>query len=283
MLTGVQLLVLACLLMALGQREAVGDDRGSAVDGRGTNSSRQVSQARQPGRALSTNEPSDSGTLVVVGFDPAMAAGRVLDSLASAIEGYRAEYGAYPPEFRNPAGGYDVTRSVEYEHEYAQYQGAWFRSVFMPGHNDPGNVNTFFADMCRTSPPLPVMPGWCLGYRYGLCSHLYPRSVPGCNDYVVGTKGCWYEQDTARDATAKAGWQGALEGVRPTTNLGPHPTPPALAAQSPYTNRVVTILDPWQRNYRYECRPPYSAYRLWSAGADGTDGSPDDVGRGSSP
>jgi prepilin-type N-terminal cleavage/methylation domain-containing protein len=47
-----------------------------------------------------------------------------------------------------------------------------------------------------------------------------------------------------------------------------------------WTNNYHTIWDAWDRELHYECRPPYSSYRLWSDGPDrnNNNGVGDDLG-----
>jgi hypothetical protein len=47
-----------------------------------------------------------------------------------------------------------------------------------------------------------------------------------------------------------------------------------------WTNNTHTINDAWDTELRYECLPPYSTFRLWSAGPDrnNSNGGGDDLG-----
>jgi len=89
-----------------------------------------------------------------------------------------------------------------------------------------------------------------------------------------------------RDVAAKERWAHYLRDL----NMGPPEDPdeaqPArvnsdYGSDQGYSNSVLTILDPWRRDYRYDCPPPYLFYKLWSAGPDGGDNTPDDISNAS--
>lgn len=176
-----------------------------------------------------------------------------LQQLRNALNEYYAEYGSYPP----------VT-SLKYEYESPTNQTYWFRQVFLPQHNDETSPE-FFAD----NEDRMKVPGWHLHYQYGLVAYLWARDR--------GQKH-WYDKDTERDANAKAKWLHFIDDVGPDGGgLTGYGTPPGLLSQAPYSNKVDTIIDPWGREYRYQCVPPYAHYKLWSAGQDGSDGTADDI------
>ena len=45
-----------------------------------------------------------------------------------------------------------------------------------------------------------------------------------------------------------------------------------------YSNMTYSLKDTWERQFVYECDPPYQSYRLYSLGPDGEE-SADDIGR----
>ncbi len=180
-----------------------------------------------------------------------------LQQLQNALTEYFNEYGSFPP-----------VDFVEYEYESPSNQTAWFRETFLPnnGHDYYHSTNTeFFADTDDRA----GHPGWSLNYRYGLVSYLYPRRDGQRH---------WFNDDTERDARAKARWRHFIYDIGP--DYGDpryHATPPGLESQAPYSNRVASLTDPWGREYKYVSRSPYVRYRLWSVGPDGVDGTWDDV------
>ena len=44
-----------------------------------------------------------------------------------------------------------------------------------------------------------------------------------------------------------------------------------------YTNFYLHIDDGWERQIRYQSRPPYDTYKLWSVGPDGKNDTGDDI------
>jgi hypothetical protein len=192
-----------------------------------------------------------------------------LEQIQNALNEYFMEYGNYPPVYKN------VSNNMEYEYEGGRTRDnpAFAAFLISPAYNNPNDPSPpFFADMNRAG-------GWPasetnknLFYRYGLVSYLYPRDHGHFDDPH------WYDQDTDRDKVAKAKWAHFLKDVRldsPDVNTG-HTV--RLQSTIVFTNPVATLEDPWERNYRYESRPPnFSSYRLWSAGPDGVDGNADDI------
>lgn len=217
-----------------------------------------------------------------------------LQQLANALSAYCAEYGHYPPQV-----GTDPARNTRYEYECAPSQTAWFRDTYLPQHRDPNRSADFFPDiipseMGRKVWPYDDMPehhkDWGLSCSYGLIAHLWPRQNPlnyNLNDIPgIGDLGLdpdmpmqlhWYDADTDRDIAAKKRWAVMLEGIHlDGYNWGEHSGPSGLGIGS-WINCVARILDPWDNDYRYMCRPPYLSYELWSAGPDGNDNTPDDI------
>lgn len=199
----------------------------------------------------------------------------VIEQLRNALAEYKAEYAMYPPQFP----GSTPANSMQYELESQSNQPPWFRTQFIPGANDPAVTNNFWADLGRGGDnryAAPSRDGWELGYRYGLVANLWPRHVDGQNNYATGANGCWYDMDTDRDKAAKKKWAHFLADVGLDSGYASH-SAVGLQGSFAYSNLVLTVLDPWERDYRYECLPPYIRYRLWSAGADGIDGTADDI------
>jgi hypothetical protein len=106
-----------------------------------------------------------------------------------------------------------------------------------------------------------------LYYKYGLVSYLYPRAR--------GDQRHWFDDDTARDAAAKAGWNHFIAGFD-SSGGGPgyHIN---LQNEVHFTNEVATIKDPWSRTYQYRCPPPHIRFKLWSVGPDGVNNTVDDI------
>jgi prepilin-type N-terminal cleavage/methylation domain-containing protein len=195
-----------------------------------------------------------------------------LEQLQNALNEFYSEYERYPP-----------VSFVEYEYEAqaTNTQSRYFRELFLPAHNDPEDPDTFFPDQRRDVGTWPCSDhrDWALGYRYGLVSFLYRRARGQV--YARGTRGCWYDQDTARDLDAKDSWHHYIDDIGPDGGgYRRHDPPTGMESIQPYSNEVVSLYDPWGRTYRYQCRPPFIRYRLWSAGPDGVDGTDDDVHHG---
>lgn len=113
-------------------------------------------------------------------------------------------------------------------------------------------------------PPSMQDPGFTLpvGYRYGLVAHLYKRSMANPN----GSRPDW-NPDTARDEAAKERWAHYLADVGLSTSASSNSIGSAEGVQI-YTNKVSTLKDPWGGEYKYESKPPYLSYKLWSSNLD---------------
>jgi len=217
-----------------------------------------------------------------------------LQQLANALSAYNAEYGRYPPGTGDPA------ENTQYEYECAPSQTPWFRKTYLPQHNDPDKPGDFFPDIIpskskRAGWPYDGIPqahrDWGLGYRYGLIAHLWLRAnplkltlagIPGIDqtgmDPKMGMQLHWYDEDTDRDIAAKKRWAVMLEGIGlDGSSWSPEHSAPASAAPAQWINCLARIPDPWLRDYRYICLPPYLSYDLWSVGPDGANGTGDDV------
>lgn len=191
----------------------------------------------------------------------------MLERIADALNEYRSEYGMYPP----------VGTNVVYEYENTNTQERAFigthnpRTGWMPAHTDVEyeDVPLFKFD--------------------NLIAHLWPRgredtfhtefttSVGGEVETVVYAQ--WID-DTERDKKAKARWAHFLEGVDLSTeDDGGKDVSAYTGVYCDYVNRMDHLYDPWGRDIRYECFPPYLTYRLWSLGPDGENGTDDDIHR----
>jgi prepilin-type N-terminal cleavage/methylation domain-containing protein len=221
-----------------------------------------------------------------------------LQKLANALSAYCAEYGHYPPGTGDPA------KNTQYEYECAPSQTPWFRDTWLPQHSHTNLPAQFFPDIIppagTKSSPYDRIPQqhnkWGLACHYGLIAHLWPREnplhldlsdIPGAAelglDPNMPMQQHWYDADTDRDLAAKTRWAPMLEGI-PFNRNGAIPfsaerrSPTEQGVPSAqWLNSLARLLDPWARDYRYICRPPYLGYELWSAGPDGVDGNADDI------
>jgi len=189
-----------------------------------------------------------------------------MEALRNALNEYFIEYGHYPP-----------TDIMEYEYENTSNQSTAFKQL-RENNNVHTNPVNFFPDMVRSDTNEPVhstkYPRESLGYQYGLVSYLWPRDMGG------GTQVHWYDKDTPRDEVAKARWAPYLSGISlHRQDSGLHTM--GNDKWTFWTNTVSTVNDPWGREYRYESKPPFQRYRLWSKGPDGHDGTADDIARDS--
>jgi len=101
-----------------------------------------------------------------------------------------------------------------------------------------------------------------VGYDYdGLVAHLYRRDMDNSNGDPE------YNPDTARDEAAKDRWYHYLADVTLSTSVSSNSLGSAEGVQV-YSNKITTIKDPWDSEYKYESRPPYLSYRLWSTNLD---------------
>ena len=91
-----------------------------------------------------------------------------------------------------------------------------------------------------------------IDHVYGLVSYLYVR---GSDDPL---------QTDDRDATAEQ-WQHYLADVDKSEETPEAELPgDVLGGAQNYSNKVWTIRDPWGSDYKYESKPPYLSYKLWS-------------------
>lgn len=74
-------------------------------------------------------------------------------------------------------------------------------------------------------------------------------------------------------------WQKFARAVMVSGSI--HTNPPISRAWSDKfitTNNVVTILDAWEREIKYQPNPNCDGYTIWSVGPDGVSGTKDDIG-----
>lgn len=126
----------------------------------------------------------------------------------------------------------------------------------------PVTTTAFKYEDTSLQPPSMQDPGFTngVGYAYGLVSHLYKRSDLAKN--VNENRPDW-NPDTDRDETAKARWAQYLSDISLSTGISPKEIGSGEGVQS-YSNKVTTIKDPWGSEYKYESRPPYQSYKVWS-------------------
>lgn len=176
-----------------------------------------------------------------------------IQNLKHALNEYFAEYGTYPPIRYDPD---DPNASMRFTMEHADRQPDVFRRAKT---NDPDNMLTDSQ----------------LGYEYGLVSYLFLRDNPAGRD---GPKlEIDYDEDTARDVAAKQRWANYLKDIELSPDFVPRSNNMFGSMQS-YSNMTYLIMDPWNRAYRYDSRPPHLSFNLWSAGPSGEDGTADDIG-----
>lgn len=123
----------------------------------------------------------------------------------------------------------------------------------------PTTITAYEYEDVGMQPPTMQDPGFTngVGYRYGLVAHLYKRDManPGPN------RPDW-NPDTERDENAKERWAHYLADVNRSTGYESNSIPGTVTQV--YTNKITTIKDGWGSEYKYESRPPYLSYRLWS-------------------
>jgi prepilin-type N-terminal cleavage/methylation domain-containing protein len=179
--------------------------------------------------------------------------------LESALAEYYAEYNIYPP-----------TSGVAYQYENSGGQPDGLRNMLKANNNpdNPGFVTDSGERVVDKNREWGQSTKGSIGYSYGLVSYLWPRAQGG--------QAHWYDRDTERDTAAKKKWAHYLDdldvhhyGVEVHNTIG--------GTAFIYTNSVMTVRDPWDRDYQYQCKPPYMQYKLWSKGPDGKSGTGDDI------
>lgn len=174
-----------------------------------------------------------------------------MERLKHAIEEYYAEYGQYPPTDKF---GY------EYPSTNGNFKGA-VADAFDPAHGALPESTVF---------------------SFGLMSYLLPRvneDVQGLVDsypHIFDDGSEWRKfnqraEDLPRALDAMRRWRPFLDGP-PDQIWGVHLVSNQIAGGShgsvslPYTNRLITVVDGWDRSFRYVSYPPYQTYKLWSLG-----------------
>lgn len=185
-----------------------------------------------------------------------------ITNLQNAISEYYSKYNMYPD-----------TSLTGYEFENIAGQSEGLRSTLRNANNpEDGSFITDTQDRVvdkKSERTWGKSTKGSLGYRYGLVSYLYPREQ--------GVQAHWYSGDTADDVAAKKSWAHFLKDVH-TKKWGiEHKKLGGLEITQPYTNSYMTVVDPWEHEYKYESKPPYQQYKLWSVGPDGKSGTADDV------
>lgn len=225
----------------------------------------------------------------------------VIEKLSNALEGYRAEFGSYPPVA-----------------VYGGYQPVYFEFA-VPGtgaEGDLGITPSMAARMVNDSKKenkwneFPV-------FTFGLASYFYPRywstgEVSPSefygdldNEDVLSSPqnkadknriiNQWTDhndrsgtrvnvQDMNKDMTAIKKLMPLLDGtiesyvknkqrVWKVTNWGcgeyKYEGPHHIYGGVEYANSAVTFEDKWDRELHYQSNPPYDSYRIWSAGPNG--------------
>ena len=186
-------------------------------------------------------------------------------NLEYALAEFYSVYDIYPPTSQNA-----------YVYENKDGQESSVQSRFAD-RNDP-DANGFITD--ADSRVVPSNRQWgestegAVGYEYGLVSFLWYRDRDGDDDDDPhnGSQPHWYDADTERDKSAKLKWQHFLENL----DLRPG-NPEVITGSMEYYNKSIRVIDPWEHDYVYECKPPYMKYTLWSGGPSGDSG--DDINR----
>jgi len=180
-------------------------------------------------------------------------------NLESALAEYYAEYNIYPP-----------TSSMAYQYENSGGQPTGLKNMLDANNkpDEPGFITDSDERVVDDNRQWGQSTKGSIGYSYGLVSYLWPREQGGQKH--------WYDRDTERDASAKKKWAHYLDNLNVcrskkevSRNIG--------GTDFIYTNNVLTVRDPWNHDYKYECRPPHMQYKLWSVGPDGKDDTGDDI------
>ncbi|MDI6773802.1 MAG: type II secretion system protein GspG [Verrucomicrobiota bacterium] len=202
-----------------------------------------------------------------------------LQALKNALNEYYTAYGTYPIV---KVG--ENKSSMGYEYECLTNQPPAWRQ-WLDAHNDPSNRGTFFldGDLDRFDDGYKgyfsseIKGG--LGYSYGLVAFLWPRDM---GEKEPKPQKHPYDKDTDRDKAVKGRIANFLRHVSLGRSLRSCSTPQSSGMDLQYSNTVATVMDPWDREYIYECPPPHRSYRLWSNGPDGVANTSDDVSCGPS-
>jgi prepilin-type N-terminal cleavage/methylation domain-containing protein len=191
-----------------------------------------------------------------------------LEALRNALNEYFIEYGHYPPvDFM----------AYEFEDNRSNKQSMAFKQ-WLTARNNPNDPGSFFPDIQRSDANEgPISHRFTdaksqLHYKYGLVSYLWKRAQDG--------QAHWYDRDLPRDEHAKERWNSYLAAIALSSDTPAHTSSPEMI-NTVWSNMSLTVNDPWGAEYRYESKPPFQRYRLWSKGPDGHDGTADDIARDS--
>lgn len=188
---------------------------------------------------------------------------RQLELIAHAMEEFKAEYGSYPPV--QPRACMQHTDCMFcYVCESVLGQTPWLKDRYFSDNPNEGNR-----------------------FSYGLMSFLVLRDQRYRLDdvisgpHIIHTNASALIADTDRDLAAKERWQHFIAELysvsKDSVNELPYYFADQEAAGTPYTNAMFTVLDPWYNVLRFDIRPPYQTYELWSVGPDGKNGTADDI------
>lgn len=213
----------------------------------------------------------------------------VLEKVSHALEEFRATYGKYPPVPYYP--GVDPEQPSEYEYPVSSMMTD---AVATQLKNASKNANIWSADEGRV-------------FTFGLISFLFPRYTGAAADSPEifvggGSDGTydpteainqWYDHNIRGVGSPMGDLRQDLEASRRTmpylgASLGADNKIAAYGlvekdwvARSygsvSYTNFYLHIDDGWERQIRYQSRPPYDTYKLWSVGPDGKNDTGDDI------
>jgi prepilin-type N-terminal cleavage/methylation domain-containing protein len=204
---------------------------------------------------------------------------QVVEMLANAIEEFRAEYGKYPP-----VPLYGGIQPVMYE--YAVKQDPLDSETPKPrklGWSTPRADEAMGYNGDLSGFEYSATKGDGLLYTFGLASFLTIRYDGRADD---GPPTVLESRDSSPWYTHNAQKGDQPRDVQATTKIEPYLngiTSHSLVARvwkngkNTNYNQRVTFYDGWGRQLRYESKPPYDSYKLWSKGPDGVDKTSDDI------
>jgi len=185
---------------------------------------------------------------------------RTIELLASAVEEFRAEYGKYPPvplyPKDPPEEGMEQPVTFEYSHRDLIPEGSISGII-----NNNGRVFTF-----------------------GLVSFLRPRVEGAAKDSPDAAikSSQWSDHNEAVAAATQA--RDRARDLQATKRFKPYTDQVVrsdwrarTAGGYSYTNLTFVVRDAWHQSLKYESRPPYDSYKIWSIGPDGKDNTTDDI------
>jgi prepilin-type N-terminal cleavage/methylation domain-containing protein len=188
-----------------------------------------------------------------------------IERVKNAVEEFYSEYGQYPP-----VPVYAGIQPVAYEYP-------WIEGNF-------GQASPYFDGIQGTGAE------WGSGpmFTFGLMGFLTARhndlvnvvysNYPGVfrNENQWGQHNSQRASDPQRDLDAMTRWLPFLEG--PPDSILHYDWAAHTVGGVPYTNWYTTVEDGWFRDLRYESKPPYQTYKLWSLGPNANDPSDDIYG-----